>query len=207
MRIEPFWLELVQRLWKHRRIWSVGLVWLGSWWLGMLFAIHMPPWLHAALRIDRLIPLIEREVARQDPPLGQIYALPPLYDLKGRARHLPLVAGRYTCLLFVYHCSACEAEKKIRNLARVTRGVGNVELAVVVVRGQPKEIEAYWQRHRVPVPVLLDRNAAVAKVLNAVYTARIYLFDPEGRLRYLSYHADTLATIERQLREVTAPGA
>lgn len=192
---------LSRRIWERRRNCGIALFWLASFAAGMALAITMPLWLPESLRFS-LSPPFENQAAQYDPIPGRVYRLPPLYDLQGRAKQLP-TPGRPACLLFAYQCNACETGNRILYFQEnLWKKMPNVDVAIVVIRGEPKAVRAFWKSNRLKVPVLLDRNAVVSRELNAIFATRLYLFDSDGRLRYVSSYRERLDTMIPHIQQL-----
>jgi hypothetical protein len=149
-------------------------------------------------------PTWAERTAAYDPKIGDIQDLGGLVDLRG----LPKKASRpgsATCMLFLWHCDECGVTEQVRALRQLDSEQPKVEICVVVVRGQGSDVTRFVEDNSLKGNVVaIDRDAKLARRLNAFFTRRVYLFDSERRLLYISpFGVDTKLIWQRVRQELT----
>lgn len=201
MRRDGLWEMAWAWLSEHRWIGWAGCLWVANWFAGATAAFYTPHWLHAWFHMPAPHSSWIDASARHDPRLGRQYVLEPLYDLKGKKRYLPR-AGRAACLLFVYQCRSCQVDRTIREFAALAMRQPDVDSAIVVIRGEPKEIREFWSENGLAVPILVDTTGSVARQMNAVFVWRTYLFNSRGALQYMTRYRDPISALTPELRKM-----
>lgn len=179
---------------------GVWFIWLLCGFAGAAVAWYVP----RIVRIfgqDDSTPLWVLKAIKHDPEIGEANYLPRVYNLQGQTVLLP-ERGRTTCMVFLWHCDSCGLEKMIRALESLAKKNPNTRTWVVVVRGRPEIVDRYWKDNALTLPVAIDRSGDVARRLNVVFSARVYVFDPAGKLRYLSSYGENVDDILRRIEGV-----
>lgn len=173
-------------------LWTVCF-WLGTqlpWWHPETFG----PLLQSVARPDW-----SAEAAKADPAIGQTISVPPLAKLEGGTTHFN-PGGKQLCVMFIWECSACGLAERLRSWQTLADAAPAARFSVVVLRGDPTEVRRLWKDLGLRVPVYLDRAGRAARSLNAKVPGRVYVFDSDGKLEYVSGPLEKWKSIQDRLR-------
>lgn len=108
-----------------------------------------------------------------------------LTDLEGKEHALEAYRGKVVLINFwATWCEPCKEE--MPSLERLRRSLQDRPFAVLAVNlGEPdSRVQRFLQAVPLGFPVLMDRDAAVARAWKARLLPTTYVVGPEGRIRY-----------------------
>lgn len=131
---------------------------------------------------DRLIGETMRYDPRRDPRVGTAFPGPTLSDAAYKSVALAAGKSRFHAIVFIGSCSPCAAT--------IIAGWGklaplDVDLIIVPLSGNRQQVARLFKEQGWPAHPAFDPGGSVARVLNAGFLARGYVFDRLGRLVYI----------------------
>jgi thiol-disulfide isomerase/thioredoxin len=144
---------------------------------------------------------------RESPVVGQPAFLFKSNSLDGAAFDLAEHKGRVVVLDFwATWCGPClESLPLVESVVRES-GSGSVELFAVNMEEQPEQIRATLQRHKLNVPVVLDRDGVVAAKYSVTAIPQTVVIDREGKVArlFVGGGKKTAEALKKALQELAA---
>lgn len=172
-----------------------------GFWLPLRYDLGLPGLIGRAKGYSGENPAWQVEADKRGPRVGQKVPALALFDFEGRKVALPHKQG-LTLLAFTGNCTACATRDNMVATQKLLKQFPKMHPYIVVMSGDARAARALWQAGQVEAPLLLDRNGDMALKMNAIFTFRRYIIDPQGKLLYASRRDQDDKDVEREIEAV-----
>ena len=113
-----------------------------------------------------------------------------LQDLKGKTYTLTGYKDKHSVVLFFWTtwCPFCRQELKAINDLYPQLQKDGLEILAIDVEESANTLERFLQRYALFIPVLLDRNAAVARDYDVMGVPTVFIVNKEGHIVFEGNH-------------------
>ncbi len=149
--------------------------------------------------------IVKRELEGADHELvGSVCPEFSLPDIFGENIHSDTLRGRVVIINFWEHwCPPCKKELPL--IESLFQGVFAEEAQILTVTSDQEKALEVVDENGYSFPVLIDKEAKLAKQLNVVSIPRTFVLDPQGVIRavYIGYHENIKDLLTEQINKLT----
>lgn len=187
---------------ENQNVIAIALVggFLG-FWLPLRYDLGLPGLIDRAKGYGGGNPAWQVEADKRDLRFGQKVPALALLDFDGRKVALPHKKG-LTLLAFTGNCTACATRDNMVATQKLLKQFPKLHPYIVVISGDARAAQSLWQAGHVEAPLVVDLDGDTAMHMNAIFTFRRYIIDPQGKLLYASRRDQDDKDVEREIEAV-----